>query len=304
MNNKEKKVCVLNQKYQSVLTINGYPLRIYHRTTAEVEKFLPFTHFASKSTVENVSFNPYATYPDSKTLKDSSYVMPAYLFISNPKLLSFSAGGTVSDWQKSFVKELVQEQFGDGLSCYMACQENVFNKNRSAIARELFDLFQYKKDYAFIFQNPYQLKQEDVLRELKLETMFANVESHSEETTAKYLVMQRLVRFWEKKGFDGFVYPSGLYKAYVTFRPQQIKRLDRSFTDWHLTFPSKDNESKLSQIYQATTAEKQTQLSLQELVFWEKCLTEVSLRNKSLKINNQQMKSYQNLTINHINQRG
>lgn len=294
----------MNKKYQSVLTINGYPLRIYHRTTAEVEKFLPFTHFASKSSVENASFNPYATYPHSKTLKDSSYVMPAYLFISNPKLLTFSLGSTISDLQKSFVKELVDEQFGRGLSHYMACQENVFHKNRSTITHDVFNLFQYKQDYAFIFQNPYQLKQEGILQELKLETMFANIESNCEETNKKYLVMQRLVRFWEKKGYDGFVYPSGIHKAYVTFRPQQIKRLDRAFRDWHLTFPSKNNEKELSQIYQTTTKDRQFKLSLSELVLWEQCLTEVSLRNKNLKINNQQMKSYQNLTVNHINQRG
>lgn len=304
----------MKQKYQGVLTINGYPLKLYHCTTAEVKKFLPFTYFTSKSAMHYASVNRSST--DSVQGKGSNalklgntnkpYLIPAYLYVSHPKKLTFPIVATLKDLENSFVKELLYEQFGKGLSSYISCQENVFKKERSRITKDIFSFFRYKKDYDFIFQNPYQITQKMVLNELNAETIFSSyIKSEEDNLNRDYLVMQRLIRFWEQKGYDGFSYNNGISNEFLTFRPQQIKRLDRDLTDWNLIFPTSKNEEYLRKIYNETISNhNQPNLSLRELVEWEKCLMTILNFNKQLQTKNLQKQSYLHLVSKNTNQRG
>ncbi len=133
----------------------------------------------------------------------------------------------------------------------------------------------YNDDYFdFIFQNPYSLSEDRILKELNMETLYSGnrlekiyekmKESKSLNNTHNtfdtyhdfliaYLVRQRMIRALEKNGYDGIRYKNKVecpgQEAYIILRPETVFEVGNKNNFSHdVNRPNEENEKKLNNI--------------------------------------------------------
>ena len=90
--------------------------------------------------------------------------------------------------------------------------------------------------------------------------------------------MQRMIRYWENLGYDGFIYDDTVDNrnkafSYVIFRPLQVIRLDREAGYMKGTlYPAVSNQQKLDEIRDKTlsqmTPRRLTKSEKSQMVAW------------------------------------
>ncbi len=273
-------------------------------------KHLAFSMFESAGSENNI-LNAMTMFLETvKDIKDKKevkryenepYYIPAHLALYNPKLM-VEMGFYRSGYKTDLMYRLIREQMVFQFRFYKHVR-TPYQKNM-ALAQVL-SMVQVPPIYDFIFKNPFKIKDEAVRYELGLETLYPILGVH--DTNLEYkglkkwfpnhplhknmfvnrmnLSMQRMIRYWEAQGYDGFIYEdtqddtvperTGLDNtinnktlpcfdfsgkrasfSYVIFRPGQVIRLDRDGSYlMKPIYPPVKNQQKLDEIQTQTLSQ-------------------------------------------------
>ncbi len=122
------------------------------------------------------------------------------------------------------------------------------------------------KEYTYMFINPFKMPIEEVEKELLLGGLYAVEQSNLRANTInrEHLCYQRMIRFFEKRGYDGFVYRNGWEDvgrdSYICFRPTSVVELKKA-TNRTLITPVQIDSDALNRL-----AEKEKIASQKSLV--------------------------------------
>ncbi len=208
------------------------------------------------------------------------YIIPAHLAISNPKRMiemGFYRSGYKDDLLYRFIKpELIQKLY------HYRHKTKPIQKNNALY--QVLNKVTVPVMYDFIFKDPFHISAEQVRYELGLEMFYPilgenNSNNPYQGLKAAYpehsllnnmfvnrinLSMQRMMRYWENLGYDGFIYDdtvdnrcfkNGAF-SYIVFRPLQVVRLDRDPVYMKgALYPSVSNQQKLDEIRDKTLSQ-------------------------------------------------
>lgn len=235
-----------------------------------------------------------------KRYENEPYYIPAHLALYNPKVMP-EMGFYRSGYKDDLMYRLIEKDLLHQFRFYKHMTKSL---QYVMALKEILKMVEVPPIYDFIFKDPFKIPEEAVRYELGLEKLYpiwgvndVNVEYQGlKEIFPKHslhnnmfvnrsnLSMQRMIRYWENKGYDGFIYedtqddlvverdgklntinqkqlPSfnsikgrGSF-AYVIFRSGQVIRLDRPL-EYQLAplYPPVKNQQKLNEIEQKTLA--------------------------------------------------
>ncbi len=205
------------------------------------------------------------------------YVIPAHLALSNPKRMiemGFYRSGYKNDLLYRFIKsELIQKLYHYRHKTKPSQKNNALYQVLNKVTVPVM--------YDFIFKDPFNISVQQVRYELGLETIYPILgandsnnpykglkEEYSKHNLLKNmyvnrvnLSMQRMIRYWENLGYDGFIYDDTVDNrcrafSYVIFRPLQVIRLDREGGYMKGTlYPAVSNQQKLDEIRDKTLSQ-------------------------------------------------
>lgn len=249
-------------------------------------KHLAFSMFENAGSEKNLSYalNMLLSYVKKiKEKKASSqyeytpYIIPAHLAISNPKRM-IEMGFYRSGYKDDLLYRLIQSDLLQGLYHYRHKTKPI-QKNNALY--QVLDTMTVPVMYDFIFKDPFNISAQQVRYELGLETLYPILgannsnnpynglkDAHPEHSLLNNmfvnranLSMQRMIRYWENLGYDGFIYDDTVDNrnkafSYVIFRPLQVVRLDRDpvFMKGAL-YPTVSNQKKLDDIRDKTLSQ-------------------------------------------------
>ena len=200
---------------------------------------------------------------------DDPICIPAHLALYRPKKmieLSFYR----SEYKDDLMYQLVHEQLMFGFRFY---HHLTTSHKKSMALNAIVSSLKIPPIYDFIFKDPFKRSDEQVIYELGLENLYSILGANDKNPYEKDLAdckiehsfsknqyinrlnlsMQRMIRYWESKGYDGFIYKNTVADngafSYVVFRPQQVIRLDRP-AEYQISpiYPSVKNQEKLDKI--------------------------------------------------------
>lgn len=213
--------------------------------------------------------------------KEKRYVnepiyIPVHLALRHPKRM-IEMGFYRSGYKDDLLYRMIKDQLTFGFRFYRHLT-SVHKKNMALY--QVVASLKVPPMYDFIFVNPFKITDEAVNYELGLEHLYPilgklnknpnkddllhfNIEqqlSNNSYVNRMNLSMQRMIRYWEALGYDGFIYENtvddnGAF-SYVIFRPEQAIRLDRE--GQYQTFPvyiNPKNQQKLDEIRDRTLSQ-------------------------------------------------
>lgn len=246
-----------------LLDENQEPLKLYHGTRTYFDTFRPFSHFgtilaaqeaatcwARKNRPELLDYRGMVHNDlhasDEKT--GETYIIPVHLRMIHPYRCLDLTSHVIENYKKLVLNELINDNITMALkNSYPVLRKfNVIALLDASIMEHSVSPY-----YNMIFRDPYEMSSDAVQRELSLDTIYMpaikGVRPYSiDETNRHHLVFQRMARYFERRGYDGFVYQNHSEDAgsdsYIIFRPQQVVRLDRSICN--LEYPVRNEEQK------------------------------------------------------------
>lgn len=260
----------------------GKPLILYHCTDSAFEEFYPLSFFGTKTAAKTVGFELACCHrlqtinschiPDYQQVKEKKLIdemawlqlqnvqklrlIPVCLHLKNPLKVTDTLTHTIDDFKNIILSFFEQESY----SALMKTKFPILQQ--FGIAKILLDYACAKMPPVFdmIFKEPLQMRTEDIAKELRLEKLFqvkevdANASDNDKKEAAfenvKNISLQRMIRYLEKRGYDGFAFRNWTddngSMTYIAFRPEQIIRLDRKLPP-HLfqNRPSAAHEKRL-----------------------------------------------------------
>lgn len=205
----------------------------YHGTLSAFERFRPLSHFGSyraasqrienckEPRIETLDMSAREQYfdfshNDGTAPAKCRNIIPVQLNLTNTyELQDINATPDYTYWRDSFLHYLAVDQ----------------------------QLPKCPDFYDYIFHAPFHMDIADVRAELATDTLYPfpskRVAAFQPATVDKYhLCFQRMIHFWESRGFDGFHYMNYYedrgHISYVVFRPENIIRQDRTVV--HIPF--------------------------------------------------------------------
>ena len=168
----------------------------------------------------------YQAYCDEK-LKKNGRLIPVALNMSHPIEIIDIFEHNLCNYKQLVLNVLEQEKY---TSLLLKAQPLL---RTFAIAGLLIDyqIPQVPPVYDMIFKDPLHLSDTEVIAELQSETLYqplkGNINMGKNRT---HLAFQRMIRFFERRGIDGFKYVNrwedkGHY-SYIVFRPEQVIQLN------------------------------------------------------------------------------
>ncbi len=242
---------------------NHEPLKLYHGTKTRFDTFRPFSHFGTMLAAHEVATccarenvpelldyrsKAYSDLYCSDTEKGEPYIIPVYLQMRHPYRCLDLTSHVIENYKKMVLNELINDNISMTLkNSYPILQKfNVVALLDASVMEQSVSPY-----YSMIFHDPYEMSSQDVKRELSLDTIYApakrRVKPYSiDETNRHHLVLQRMARYFERRGYDGFVYTNHSEDAgsdsYIIFRSEQVIRLDRP--ECNLERPIRTDEQK------------------------------------------------------------
>lgn len=262
-------------KSSKLLDNNKKPIPFYHATpqTEKIASFLPLSHFGTKlaSDMRAMHFIYHAlglSEPEVLPMTIPSQIksllkkmtnppkMTTYevnLSIKKPIKINDFGGHSLDQYQRWFANCYIpKSQFLTGKE---RCEGDVVGEARITYKRILSD---------FIFVNPFTKSEDDLRKELNAESLYNpemkacrsteipsflfSARSHLNRDVfnlAEKVAFQRMIRFLEGEGYDGFVYVNEYEdkgkNSYIIFRPQQVFNLDGAQEN---IIPEKSQEEK------------------------------------------------------------
>lgn len=278
---------------QFVVCSQGYPLKVYHGTTISFQYFRPLSHFGTKKAaqdilrkVRNVKEEVLRDKTDSETIAEldlhynnkknkendfplshmdpAGYLIPAYLKIKHPIIIPDVGCHTVETYKKALVHFLLSKQWQTVVPLRHGCE--IFNPlgDKGKKYPRFFGEICKKADFLpmirFIFDEPLSLPIKRVRHELSLEKLYTPCQNETRDVAAEvdryHLIFQRMIRFCESQGCDGFSYINREEdhgsQSYIIFRPNQVMRLDQLSMHVPDFTPSVENEAKLQKIMETS----------------------------------------------------
>jgi hypothetical protein len=167
---------------------------------------------------------------------------------------------TIENYKKIVLQELEKDTYTN----LMIKEHPVLQK--FAIAGMLMNAYQEQQTvppiYDMIFKDPMdeeKMSSFDVANELYCEKLYPVVAqtgeddmTNTDKVNRQHLIFQRMIRFFESRGYDGFVYHNrGEDKghlSYIAFRPDQVVRLDRAEPKYISLYPDEEYSQQLRQM--------------------------------------------------------
>ena len=233
-----------------------------------------------------------------KRYENEPYYIPAHLALYNPKVMP-----EMGFYRTGYKDDLMYRLIENDLLFQFRFYKHMTKSVQYVMAlKDILKTVEVSPVYDFIFKDPFKIPEEAVRYELGLETLYpiwgandVNIEYQGlKDAFPKHplhnnmfinrsnLSMQRMIRYWENKGYDGFIYEDtvddmveereGMVNtinkkpfpnfssikgrgsfAYVIFRSGQVIRLDRPL-EYQLSplYPPVKNQQKLNEIEQQT----------------------------------------------------
>lgn len=205
----------------------GVPYLLYHgATNPNIDEMLPLSHFGTLNAARDRLDNLEEAYKVKKDNRECFFhVKPVYLKMKNLFRIPDLGRHDINGYKSLLVHVLLHQKYGS----------QVINKLYRSFYTEHFSnvlsIYNVPKEYDFIFNQVNRMNCQEVERELSLGGIYA-VSKSSDETTnynenKEKLVYQRLIRFFERQGYDGFIYRNGCEDwgndSFICFRPNQIQ---------------------------------------------------------------------------------
>lgn len=217
---------------------NSEPLLCYRGTTNQNDSFEPLSHFGTlKAATDRLKVLDKAKDDEMSSFYVrvvekghplAFQIRPAYLKIKNPFRIIELGMHNLERYRTLMVHVLLLWQKG---SFFINRLYSGFywDSPQTAFATKLSKV-KLSKEYDFIFNQPYMLTPNQVKKELFLggfyDVLFEKRHSNAHQINLEHLVFQRMMRMFEKNGYDGFVYKNGWEDAgedsYITFRKEQV----------------------------------------------------------------------------------
>lgn len=263
-----------------IVDSNGKPITLYHGTNGEFEIFRPLSHFGTKNAADAIlqkRGNRITSYslPEQKSSKQfilddlngkisrkmgTPRVIPVYLKIKNPIVLPDLGGHTVNSYKRMIFSLLLAQQLGiESVLKHSFRFAKVHQMEYKDIFYSLCRRANFMPLYRFMFEDPFNRPYVDVKKELLMENLYHVVQKDedglkAEEINRTHLAAQRMIRFFEAQGYDGICYANKFEdignESYITFRPEQVVRLDRDKEISTIKYKMLPNESALKEIQQ------------------------------------------------------
>lgn len=278
---------------ETVLSVQGYPLKLYHGTCAEFKYFRPLSHFGTKNAAKMIlqgkrDAETREEDPISLIMKEDEIffggiendapaskdkIIPVYLRMKHPFMLADLPSHSAHWYKTGLFYGLLSDEWHTDVPLNRA--RELFTKSKGSLKDEsafqffaqICNMADFLPQLQFIFDEPFALPIEQVRYELSLEKLYHPCADGSQQVSQKtdryHLVFQRMIRFFESLGYDGFVYQNEVEDqgsfSYIIFRPDQVKRLDYELLHVPDCRPSALNEALLNAIMQETLKCKKTQ---------------------------------------------
>ncbi|MCQ2599447.1 MAG: hypothetical protein MJ187_03670 [Alphaproteobacteria bacterium] len=214
-------------------------IECYHGTYYDFDYFIPLTHFGTEDTARTV-------------LKEGKWKRDKNIDINKPKIISahLKSGNYieipdlndhyVDDWRAIVLAFLLDKTIIDDIN-KLQKWDNIYKKCERATRKRL------SYHYDFISQS---VDTDKIGQELALESLYNKNTAQYYLPTPENLFCQRMIRFFESVGINGFWYKnfteSTGKKSYIIFRQNNVIRTDKILPPMQ-TFVDDD---KLKQIEQ------------------------------------------------------
>lgn len=206
---------------------------IYRGTTNQNDAFEPLCHFGTlKAAKERLQALAEAIEsPNTRFYQKAQkgawvlnfQIKPVYLKMKKPFRLPEMGEHNLSGYKKMFIPVLLRQAYGAVFINYL------YAKNKDKFTEKL-SRTTLPKEYDFVFEQPLSLSANQVKKELLLGSLYPVIsekdDPDAEQKNKENLMFQRLIRYFERKGYDGFVYRNGWEDvgsdSFITFRKEQV----------------------------------------------------------------------------------
>lgn len=225
---------------------NNQPRVFYHGTLTQFENFYPLSHFGTKTAAKEAMIFQAERFDDQfseedlidkneeyqahckEKLQKNGRLIPVALNVSHPAEIIDIYEHNILNYRQVVLNVLERESYST-----LLLQAQPFLRT-FAIAGLFLN---YKMPvvppvYDMIFKDPFRIPDEQVIAELQSETLYQPLKGSSNMVeNCKHLAFQRMIRFFERRGIDGFKYVNqwedkGHY-SYIIFRPEQVIQLNK-----------------------------------------------------------------------------
>lgn len=225
---------------------NNRPRVFYHGTLTQFENFYPLSHFGTKTAAKEAMIFQAERFDDQfseedlidkneeyqahckEKLQKNGRLIPVALNVSHPAEIIDIYEHNMLNYRQVVLNVLERESYS-----MLLLQAQPFLRT-FAIAGLFLN---YKMPvvppvYDMIFKDPFRIPDEQVIAELQSETLYQPLKGSSNMVeNCKHLAFQRMIRFFERRGIDGFKYinqweDKGHY-SYIIFRPEQVIQLNK-----------------------------------------------------------------------------
>ena len=202
------------------LSNNKTPMVFYHGSTNPNFEVSPLMHFGTLKAARERLENMEESY--QKKHRNINYlfkITPFYFKMKNPFRIPELANHTLNDYKSLIVHLLLFEKYGFSVIRNLYASYNYQEEFPKKLEK-----LSVPKEYDFIFKQPYRMPPQAVQNELRVGAIY-QIET-DETKNIENLVYQRLIRFFERQGYDGFVYKNGWEDcgkdSYICFRKEQL----------------------------------------------------------------------------------
>lgn len=278
---KLKSLFLLDQKKE--------PVMFYRGTVWKNDPFLPLSHFGTKRAaferLRNLmraydeDYNGVDSVLDGKEINDRIYV--AFLKMKHPLRIADLDVHNPKTYASAVLHYLLVKKYG------VSYLEQLYNipieKNNK---RDVFEQREYinktlskmdfsrivsaqalPKEFDFIFYEPKRMDIKAVRKELFLGGMYPFISSkknkQAEQQNRENLVYQRMIRFFQKEGYDGFIYKNETEDrgkdSFIIFHPKQVVVTSRASKEelyQEIINPHEEMLQKLERIHLSDCEEK------------------------------------------------
>ena len=255
----------------------GFPLVVYRGTTNKNDLFEPLSHFGTlKAAKERLdTLEELQEMPNSRFYHNicqggwtpQFQIKTVYLKMQKPFRVPEFGDHNLKAYRKMVIHVLLQQKYGRFFinKLYAAAEKK--NEKSNLVV-------QMPKEYDFIFSQPYELTPNLIKKELSLGGLYP-VLSEKKDVSAnrknlENLIFQRVIRYFERQGYDGFVYKNGWEDigndSFIIFRKEQvvdISKADKKKLVSKVQNPQEKMLKKLEDRHFKTCVQKYVDLSKQ-----------------------------------------
>ena len=232
-----------------VKDVNNRPRVFYHGTLTQFENFYPLSHFGTKTAAKEAMIfqaerfdgqfseedlidrnEEYQAYCKEK-LQKNGRLIPVALNVSHPAEIIDIFEHNMLNYRQVVLNVLERESYS-----MLLLQAQPFLRTFAIAGLFLnYKLPEVPPVYDMIFKDPFHIPDKQVIAELQSETLYQPLKGTSNMgKNCKNLAFQRMIRFFERRGIDGFKYVNqwedkGHY-SYIIFRPEQVIQLNKELS--------------------------------------------------------------------------